>query len=759
MLGTLARLPLLVAGFYLAVGTVALVFAAGQDILSLSLGGFAAIGGWLVSSAGLLFVVLDRMSRQAEAVAAGRAREMLRTAEACLDTIMDSLVDGLVVADQGGTIRQVNPTFTRLFGYSSEEAVGEPIEGLLAEPHAGALRQRWRSHVEDGREALLNSRMEVVARRRDGTPFPAELSLAEMDQNGERRFVVMIHDITARRKAASRLDVAEKVLECTKEGVMVTDRRGTMLWVNQAFCRISGYERDEVLGRNAGLLKSGLQGADFYAAMWSAIREHGTWEGEMWNRRKDGEAYPEWLSIRAIADESGQITRYVGVFSDISRHKQAEETIRTLTYYDPVTRLPNRHLFNDRLTQSLERALRSDSKAALVMIGLDRFKQINETLGHQTGDLLLRAVAERLEAALRGEDTVARLRGDTFCCLLGDLTHDHDVHPVLSRLIDSFGTLFQVAGQEVFISGAVGIAMFPVDGNDPDDLVRKAETAMNRSKEMADHTYQFYTPAMHAHSVERLSIEAELRKAIDCNQLCVHYQAKVTPDGTITGAEALLRWTHPTLGAVSPAHFIPIAEENGLIGVIGAWVLQQVCRQMALWAGDGLPTIKVAVNLSTHQLRQADLPDRILSILGETGIAPHCLELEVTESAVMRNAEAAIHTLETLHGHGISVAIDDFGTGYSSLAYLKKFPVNTLKIDRSFIHDLETNPASAEIVAAIIAMSHSLKLSVVAEGVENAGQLARLQGLKCDHIQGFHFTRPVPAEAFAVLLRGGSLRP
>ncbi|CAA7613846.1 PAS:GGDEF:EAL:GAF (fragment) [Magnetospirillum sp. LM-5] len=716
-----------------------------------------AASGWLVASAAFMFLLLKHVMLRGDTLAASRARRLQRSAATSLDTMMVTLGDGLALTDSAGIIRHVNPAFSRLFGYPPADAIGEPLEGLLAAPHADQLRERLRAHNSDATSGFLNGRLEVVARRQDGTAFPAELSLSEMEQDAERGFVVLFHDITARKKAATRLYVAEKVLECTKEGVMVTDRRGTMLWVNHAFCTISGYERDEVLGANAGLLKSGLQGPEFYKAMWNAIREQGEWEGEIWNRRKNGEAYPEWLSIRAIADDSGQITRYVGVFSDISRNKQAEETIRTLTYIDPVTALPNRHLFTDRLSQALERAPRAGTLTALVMIGLDRFKQINETLGHQTGDLVLRAVADRLGAALRTEDTIARLRGDTFCCLLSDLDAIHDIHPVLGRLRASFDTAFEAAGQEIFVSAAFGITLAPADGTEPDDLVRKAETAMNRSKEGAERLYQFYTPEMHAHSVERLGIETELRRAIERGQLEVHYQAKAKSCGTITGAEALLRWTHPVFGRVPPTQFIPIAEENGLIVTIGAWVLQQVCRQMVQWKQEGLAPVKIAVNLSAHQLHQADLAERIQAMVGEHGVDPSLLELEVTESAVMSHAERAIATLETLHRAGFSVAIDDFGTGYSSLSYLKKFPVDTLKIDRSFVHDIDVNPASSEIVAAIVALSHSLKLTVVAEGVETAAQLACLNAIGCDLIQGYHFARPVEPASFADSLRLGRL--
>ena len=752
------RAPLWTVSFYFLAGLAAIVLANSHDVLGTTLPGPFALSGWLASSALGLYLVLSSRVRTTEAEASARARELARASEAALDTMMSSLPDALIIADERGRVRKFNPRAASLFGYSQDEAKDEPVDGLLAEPYARQLRERWKIFVADGSGDLVSSRREVLGRRKDGAVIPMELSVAQLERDGERHFVVVLHDISARKRALARLDVAEKVLECTMEGVMVTDRRGTMLWVNHGFCRISGYARDEVLGQKAAMLKSGLQGPDFYTAMWTRIREQGEWQGEIWNRRKDGEAFPEWLTIKAITDPSGQVTRYVGVFSDISKHKRAEETIRTLTYYDAVTRLPNRYLLMDRLDQALERAPRSGRKLALVMVGLNRFKQINETLGHQTGDQVLRSVADRLGASLRGHDTVARLRGDTFCCLLTDLAQDHDAHLVISRLLESFAASFEIGDHELFVTAKVGISVYPVDGTDPESLVQKAETAMNRSKELADNSFQFYTPEMHANSVERLRLETELRKALSRDEFVVYYQPKIeTSSGRVVGAEALVRWRHAELGMISPADFIPIAEETGLIVPIGNWVLNHVCEQIREWRDAGQPVVQVAVNLSAHQFRQPDLVEQVEEALQIHGIDPDFLELELTESAVMHNAESAITTLMELHGHGVRLAVDDFGTGYSSLSYLKKFPLDKLKIDRSFVMDIDTNPASAEIVGAIIAMGHSLNLEIVAEGVENDAQLEVLKGLKCDEIQGFYYSRPIPADTFSGILRLGRM--
>jgi diguanylate cyclase (GGDEF)-like protein/PAS domain S-box-containing protein len=571
-------------------------------------------------------------------------------------------------------------------------------------------------------------------------------------------FTLVIRDVSERKALYSRLAMTEKVLEATSEGVILSDAAGNILWVNGGFSRISGYSRDEAIGQTTRLLKSGLQGPSFYQQMWEALQSEGEWAGEIWNRRKDGEAYPEWLTIKTIHDENGQPERFVGVFSDISKHKRAQETIRHLTYYDPVTRLPNRYLFQDRLSQAMERARRSDRRVALVLVSLDRFKTINETLGHQVGDALLREVAQRLTTSVRGEDTVSRLRGDTFCCVLAELNHTHDANPVINRILDAFTQPFLINEHELFITSSLGISMFPLDGAEIDDLLQKAESAVSRSKERAENSYHFYTPEMNANSMERLRLETDLRKAINRDELVLYYQPKVeVATGRLLGAEALVRWRHPEYGMVPPGRFIPIAEDTGLILPIGSMVLHQACHQIKDWLDQGLEAVPVAVNLSAHQFRQTELVQAITRVIADAGIPRGLIELELTESAVMRNADTAVMLLNELHGLGLTIAIDDFGTGYSSLSYLKKFPIDRLKVDRSFVQDLGTNQAGEEIVGAIIALAHSLKMSVIAEGVENSRQLDMLRELKCEEVQGFYFGRPVPADEFAKLLKAGIL--
>jgi len=671
--------------------------------------------------------------------------------------MMHAVDDAVVMVDQRGQIQGFNPAAEILFGHPAREVVSEDLSLLLPQDDAKSFLEAFRNRAA-GSEKTLRRRYEVRGRRRDGSSFPAQLTQSEIRDGGKRMFTLVIRDVSERKALYSRLAMTEKVLESTSEGVILSDANGNILWVNGGFSRISGYSRDEAIGKTTKLLRSGLQGPSFYKTMWDALLQDGEWAGEIWNRRKDGEAYPEWLTIKAIHDENGQPERYVGVFSDISKHKRAQETIRHLTYYDPVTRLPNRYLFQDRLGQAMERARRSDRRVALVLVSLDRFKTINETLGHQMGDALLREVAQRLTASVRGEDTVSRLRGDTFCCALAELNHTHDANPVINRILDSFASAFDINGHELFITASLGISLFPLDGSEIDDLLQKAESAVNRSKERAENTYHFYTPEMNANSMERLRLETDLRKAVNRGELILYYQPKVEIEtGKLVGAEALVRWRHPEYGMVPPARFIPIAEDTGLILPIGSTVLQQACQQLKSWLDQGLTPVPVAVNLSAHQFRQNDMVQAITSVIADSNLPPGLIELELTESSVMRNADSAVMLLNELHGMGLSIAIDDFGTGYSSLSYLKKFPIDRLKIDRSFVQDLGTSQAGEEIVGAIIAMAHSLKMSVIAEGVENSQQLQMLRELKCEEVQGFYYSRPVPAEEFAQFLAAGTL--
>ena len=545
-----------------------------------------------------------------------------------------------------------------------------------------------------------------------------------------------------------------KIYENTVEGILITDGESRIQAVNPAFTAITGYDVSEVLGKTPAVLSSGKQDAEFYRDMWRHLLEDGKWTGEIWNRRKNGEIYPEWLNITAIHDRQGHLQQYVCLFTDISEHKQAEEKLRYQAYHDPLTDLPNRLMYTEHLDMALPQAQRREQMCGVMMLDLDHFKNVNDTFGHEGGDKLLILVAQRLRECIRKEDTLARMGGDEFTFLLSLVDDIKDVARVAEKILASFAHPVTIDGKDLFITPSIGISLFPSDGKDAETLLKNADAAMYRAKEGGRNAYQFYTADMNAQAQERMSLENDLRRALENGELEMYYQPKVAAkDGRIVAAEALIRWHHPTRGFVSPGEFIPLAEEDGLILPIGEWLLNEVCRQIRRWRDAGLTVPCIAVNLSGRQFQRQNLPDLLAQAIADAGIEPGDLELELTEGTIMSNAESNIEMLVLLKRMGMSLAIDDFGTGYSSLSYLKRFPVDVLKIDYSFVRDIVTDGNSAELVRSVIGMAHGLKLEVVAEGVETPEQLAFLRQHGCDLIQGFLFSKAVPADAFATLVR------
>ena len=565
-----------------------------------------------------------------------------------------------------------------------------------------------------------------------------------------------LQDITQRKSAEAKLRQAAAVFENTTEGVMITDADGHIVAVNRAFAEITGYAEDEVAGLSAAFLKSGRHDEQFYASMWSAIRENGHWQGEVWNRRKNGDLYPEWLNISMVKDERGRTTHYVGVFSDISAMKESESRLDHLAHHDPLTGLPNRLMLNARMEHALARAHRSNTLLAVLFIDLDHFKNINDTLGHPIGDLLLQEVAQRLIHCVREEDTVTRLGGDEFTLLLEDLEDSRFASGVAQKIIAVLAESFMLQGHEVFVTCSVGISIYPNDGGDITTLFKNADSALYRAKEQGRNNYQYYTEELTIRAMERLTMENDLRHALQRNELVLHYQPQVDLyNGRVIGVEALLRWQHPEIGLISPNTFIPLAEETGLIVPIGEWVLRTACARLKAWIDEGLPRIRVGVNLSSRQFNQNNLDEVVASVLHDTGLPPDCLELELTERMIMQDAEGTIAILHKLRALGVQFSIDDFGTGYSSLSYLKRFPIDRIKIDQSFVREITTNSEDAAVSRAIISLSHSLNLKTVAEGVESAEQQEFLRTLQCDEIQGFHFSQPVPEQELGRLLKAG----
>jgi diguanylate cyclase (GGDEF)-like protein/PAS domain S-box-containing protein len=584
----------------------------------------------------------------------------------------------------------------------------------------------------------------AVYRDRPGLPDGTDLALL-------REFGSIAALAEQRMRVGATLRQAAAVLESTHDGVVVTDLRPAIVSVNKAYCEMTGYGEAELLGRNPGHLSSGRHDTDFYAAMWQDLTRLGHWQGEIWNRRKSGELYPQWVTISTVHDERGRPSHYVGVCTDITQIKLSEQRLEQLAHYDPLTGLPNRLLAHSRLRHALEQAERQGRMLALLYIDLDRFKTVNDSLGHPAGDELLAAFARRALSRLRESDTLARLGGDEFLLILEDISHPDDAALVAQALLETLAAqpIVLRSGQELYISASIGLSLYPEDGLDADELIQHADTAMYQSKAQGRHTFRFYTEALTHHAHERLGLELQMRRALQQDEFVLHYQPLVdmARDRTL-GVEALLRWQHPQHGLIGPARFIALAEETGLILPIGEWVLRSACRQARRWLDAGLGLV-VAVNLSARQFLQRDLVQRVREVLVETGLPASHLELEITESVIMERPEAAIEMLYGLRSLGVQLSIDDFGTGYSSLAYLKRFPIHKLKIDRSFIDSLPVDRSDQAIVRATITMAHTLGIRTLAEGVETDDQLAVLRELRCDYSQGYLFSRALPEDELA----------
>ena len=530
---------------------------------------------------------------------------------------------------------------------------------------------------------------------------------------------------------------------------MVTDADNKIQMVNNAFSIITGYNQDEVVGKDPSILASGHHDQAFYDEMKASIQQSGTWEGEIWNRRKDGEIYTEWLAITEIRDELGQLEGYVSLFSDITKRKENEVRIHFQANFDTLTGLANRNLFADRFSQALKRAEREKQKLALLFLDLDGFKHVNDTLGHSKGDALLKEVATRLVASLRKSDTVARLGGDEFAVLLPDCAGVEHIEHIATKIQDSVSAPYTLEGHDAFISVSIGITVYPDDGSDTETLLRKADSAMYKVKENGRKHFQFFTQEMDEKAQQRRTLEHDLRRALDNDELSVYFQPIIEAStGEVASAEALIRWNHPVKGVISPADFIPLAEDIGLIIPIGEWVLRQACQAAAAWQKMFARSPRIAVNISSHQFQRKSIFQLTKTILADTGLPADKLIMEITESLLISDDEETLAQLQAIRSLGIDLSIDDFGTGYSSLSYLKKFPITTLKIDRSFVMDVTTNPEDEALIKAIISMAHSLNLKVVAEGVETGEQASFLKSRNCQFIQGYLYSKPLVNEDF-----------
>ncbi len=554
--------------------------------------------------------------------------------------------------------------------------------------------------------------------------------------------------------AEAQMHQLSSAVEQTADVVVITDRQGTIEYVNPAYEQITGYRRQEVLGKSAGVVKSGEHGKSFYEELWQTILAGRVFRGVMINRKKDGSLYYEEKTISPLKDADGNIVRFVSTGKDITQRLQSEERLHYLAHHDPLTGLPNRALLQDRLKQAMLEADRNGRMVAALFLDLDRFKTINDTLGHQTGDALLKTVAERLATCLRASDTVSRLGGDEFTIVLANVANVDDVTRVAQKILDQFLLPFRIGERDLFVSSSIGITLYPLDEKDPEHLLKDADVAMYHAKELGGNVFQFYTPALNARAARRLELEIGLRRALERQEFVLHYQPLVDMrTGRLQGMEALLRWQHPELGLIPPLDFIPLAEETGLIIPIGEWVLKTACAQIKTWHNAGFPALQVAINLSSKQLRDKNLIAAVKRALTESGLDPRYLDLELTESVLMQDMELAATILKELKTVGVFVSLDDFGTGYSSLSYLKRFPIDYLKIDHSFVRDIATDAVGAGLVKAIIAMASVLHIKVIAEGVETLQQMEFLRHHGCDIAQGYFCSKPLDVEEFTELLR------
>ncbi|MFJ2692634.1 EAL domain-containing protein [Pseudomonas sp. NPDC087336] len=693
------------------------------------------------------------------------ASESLRDSEQRYRMLAESISDVIISTDSRLALNYVSPSVQAVLGYEVEWIFQNGWQSTIANPQqlSGIYQLMDRvGKALDKPEQLAHLRSQVQTQlflfdclRADGRKIPIELRLVLVwDENGTFEGVLGVgRDISQQRRAEKDLRMAATVFEHSTSAILITDPAGYIVQANEAFSRVSGYAVEQVLDQLPNMLTVDEQQEAHLRYVLKQLNQHSTWEGEVWLRRRNGEHYPAWVGITAVLDDEGDLASYVCFFSDISERKASEQRIHRLAYYDALTHLPNRTLFQDRLHTALQAAERQKSWVVLMFLDLDRFKPINDSLGHAAGDRMLKEMATRLLGCVDDDDTVARMGGDEFTLLLQpranrEIALTRAIH-VAEQILASLVKPFVLEGREFFVTASIGIALSPQDGNELSQLMKNADTAMYHAKERGKNNFQFYQADMNASALERLELESDLRHALEQNEFVLYYQPQFSGDGKrLTGAEALLRWRHPRRGLVPPGDFIPVLEELGLVVDVGDWVISEACRQLKTWHQAKVRVPKVSVNISARQFSDGQLGTRIANILRDTGLPPACLELELTESILMREVSEAMQILAGLKNLGLSIAVDDFGTGYSSLNYLKQFPIDVLKIDRTFVDGLPSGEQDAQIARAIIAMAHSLNLAVIAEGVETQEQLDFLREHGCDEVQGYLFGRPMPAHTF-----------
>ena len=676
-------------------------------------------------------------------------RKILRSLERSAgryQKIIQTSLDGFLIVDMDGRILEVNEAYLKRSGYTREELLQRGIRDVEFVMGDAEIDARLKNIVLKG-----YARFETKHRAKDGGDWPVEMSAVYIAEDA--RILAFMHDMTERKRSENELRVAASVFR-SQEAMMVTDAEHKIIRVNEAFTKITGYQLEDVIGKDPRIFQSGMHDASFYREMWEKIHLEGGWQGEIWDKRKDGEIYPKWLTISSVKDEGGTVTHYVGNFTDLKEYREAQEKIQSLAFYDQLTQLPNRRSLLERLERELAVSARTQDYGAIMYLDLDHFKIINDMQGHAAGDEILRETARRIQSTLRQEGMIARTGGDEFAVLLAAINEDPEMaaahaKAVGENLLEVLGKAYMVNDKDYHGSVSIGVTLFGGPHDNINELLKRGGVAIFEAKKAGRNALRFFDPVMQEMLERRSELERDLRHALEDGQLQLYYQKRVGRGGQVLGAEVLLRWSHPRQGLVSPLDFIPLAEETGLIIPIGKWVLEESCRQLRTWKGNAKTrNLILSVNISALEFKQPDFVDTVKQLLVRTGINPSLLALEITESMLLDNMEDFIDKMRQLKETGLSFALDDFGTGYSSLSYLKRLPINELKIDKSFVKDLGVDKNDDAIVQTIIQMGKTLGMEVIAEGVETQTHCEMLGRYGCHNYQGYLFGRPVPLEIF-----------
>jgi len=679
-------------------------------------------------------------------------RKQLQWAQ--LSKIVDGSPEAMLLVTENGMIRLANDPASRIFAYPIDDLIGRNVDELVPMGARNGHDHKRAQFMSENKARSMSGNRALNALRKDGSEFPVEISLTPIELDNQRSLIVSILDISERKHIEHEMQLMAMVYKAIGEAVIVADAKNKIIAVNEAFTRLTGYSEQEVLGKSTDLLKSGRHDSDFYQAMWHSLTLTGHWQGEIWNQRKNGEIYHEWLVINSIYGSNGAVERRVAMFSEITEQKKAEQTIWRQANYDPLTDLANRRMFQDRLDQEIKKAQRGGSCLGVILLDLDHFKEVNDTLGHGMGDILLQEAANRLLGCVRQADTVARLGGDEFTIILSALDSEFSADRVAQAILQKLSEPFSLGDERVYISVSIGITFYPQDATESEQLIKNADQAMYSAKQLGRNRYNYFTAEMERFAQNRMRLTHDLRHALANDEFLLFYQPIVEmSSGKIHKAEALIRWQHPERGMVSPADFIPLAEETGLINEIGDWVFRVAAKQAGEWRNHYFPHFKIGVNKSPVQFgKRNQSADDWFVYLNELGLSGESIVIEITEGLLLDASNSTREHLFAYRDAGIQVALDDFGTGYSALSYLKKFDIDYLKIDQTFTRNMATDEGDRALCEAIIVLAHKLGLKVIAEGIETEQQFQLLLEAGCDYGQGYLISKPAPAEEIELIL-------